>query len=125
MFSYRRWARATLSAILNLVSFCTNNANSWLVSQGAHSPAAAALLGCTRPIAADVARHVVYVAMFICGKKGSPCSITERRVLELIPVLGSQPAGDVNHKPRPAVTPATRKRAATNFSSWWTEARWV
>ena len=32
-------------------------------------------------------------------KKGSPYSITERRVPELIPVLGSQPAGDVNHKP--------------------------
>ena len=55
-------------------------------------------------------------------KKGSPYSITERRVPQLIPVLGSQPAGDVNHKPdgrlplfsvRPAVTPATLKRAAT------------
>ena len=51
----------------------------------------------------------------------------ERRVPELIPVLGSQPAGDVRHKPgsrlpllsaRPAVTPATRKRAATNFAAW-------
>jgi len=31
--------------------------------------------------------------------KGSPYSITERRVLKLIPVLGSQPAGDVSHKP--------------------------
>jgi len=30
---------------------------------------------------------------------GSPYSITERRVSELIPVLGSQPAGDVSHKP--------------------------
>jgi len=30
--------------------------------------------------------------------KGSPYSITERRVPELIPVLGSQPAGDVSHK---------------------------
>jgi len=48
--------------------------------------------------------------------KGNPYSITERRVLELIPILGSQPAGDVSHKPggrlpllsaRPAVTPAT------------------
>jgi len=40
--------------------------------------------------------------------KGSPYSITERRVLGLNPVLGSQPAGDVSHKPaRPAVTPAT------------------
>jgi len=45
--------------------------------------------------------------------KGGPYSSTERRVPELIPVLGSQPAGDVNHKPdgrlpllstRPAVT---------------------
>jgi len=31
--------------------------------------------------------------------KGSPYSITERRGPELIPVLGSQPAGDVSHKP--------------------------
>jgi len=52
------------------------------------------------------------------GKKGSPCSITERRVPELIPVLGSQPAVDVSHKPggglpllsaRTAVTLATLK----------------
>ena len=59
--------------------------------------------------------------------KGSPYSITERRVLELIPVLGSQPAGDVSHKPssrlpsfsaRPAVTLETLKRAATNFAAW-------
>ena len=59
--------------------------------------------------------------------KGNPYSITERRVPKLIPVLGSQPAGDVNHKPdgrlpllaaRPVVTPATLKRAATSFSAW-------
>jgi len=31
--------------------------------------------------------------------KGSPYSIAERRVPQLIPVLGSQPAGDVSHKP--------------------------
>jgi len=58
--------------------------------------------------------------------KASPYSITERRVPELIPVLSSQPASDVNHKPdrrlpllsaRPAVTPATLKRAATNMST--------
>jgi len=56
-------------------------------------------------------------------KKGSPFSITERRVT----VLGSQPAGDSSHKPggrlrllsaRPAVTRATLKRAATNFAAW-------
>jgi len=58
--------------------------------------------------------------------KGSPYSITERRVPELIPVLGSQPAGDVRRKPggrlpllsaRPAVTPATLKRAATSVAA--------
>jgi len=31
--------------------------------------------------------------------KGSRYSITERRVPELIPALGSQPVGDVSHKP--------------------------
>ena len=31
--------------------------------------------------------------------KGSPYLITERRVPELIPVLGSQPAVEVSHKP--------------------------
>jgi len=64
-------------------------------------------------------------AIYTCNKgKGSQYSITERRVQELIPVLGSQPAGGVSHKPsgrlpllsaRPAVTPATLKRAATNL----------
>ena len=61
------------------------------------------------------------------GKKGSPYSITERRVPELIPVLGDQPAGDVSHKSggrlpllsaMPAVTLAILKRAATNFAAW-------
>ena len=59
--------------------------------------------------------------------KGSPHPITECRVPELIPVLGSQPAGDVNHKPdgrlpllsaRPTVNSATLKRAITNFAAW-------
>jgi len=59
-------------------------------------------------------------------KKGSPYSITDS-VPGLIPVLGSQPAGDVSHRPggrlpllsaRPAVTPATLKRAATNCAAW-------
>jgi len=59
--------------------------------------------------------------------KGSPYSFTEHRFPELIPVLCSQPAGDVSHKPggrlpllstRLAVTPATLKRAATNFAAW-------
>jgi len=69
--------------------------------------------------------------------KGSPYSIAGRRVPELIPVLGSQPAGDVSHKPggrlsllsarpavtrlglpSPAVTFATLKRTAANFAAW-------
>jgi len=59
--------------------------------------------------------------------KGSPYSTTERRVQEMISVLGSQPAGDASHEPggklpllsaRPTVTPVTLKRAATNFAAW-------
>ena len=37
--------------------------------------------------------------MLVKKGKGSPYSITERRVSELNSVLGSQPAGDVSHKP--------------------------
>jgi len=36
--------------------------------------------------------------------KGSPYSIAERMVPELIPVLGSEPAGDVSHKPGGSIT---------------------
>jgi len=65
-----------------------------------------------------------------CGVKkgkGSPYSITKRWVPVLIPVLGSQPAGDVSHKrgvmlpllsAMPAVTPTTLMRAATSFAAW-------
>jgi len=47
--------------------------------------------------------------------------------VKLILVLGSQPAGDVSHKPggrlpllsaRPAVTLTTLKRAAISFAAW-------
>ena len=77
--------------------------------------------------------HLFLIFLWVY-KKSSPYSITERRVPELIPVLGSQPACDVSYKPggrlpllsaRPAVTPTTLKRAATNYAAWWTEARWV
>ena len=62
-----------------------------------------------------------------CKGKGSPYSTAERRVPELITVLGSQPARDVSHKPggrlpllsaKPAVTLATLNRAATSFAAW-------
>ena len=70
----------------------------------------------------------------IIKSKVSAYSIAERRVPELIPVLGSQSVSKVSHKPggrlpllfaRPAVSLATLKRAATNFAAWWTEAWWV
>ena len=87
----------------------------------------------TRPFLIGSAKTKWLFGAWLKGK-GSPYSTTERRVPELIPVLGSQPAGGVSHKPggrppllstRPAVTPATLKRAATNFAAWWTEAQWV
>jgi len=68
--------------------------------------------------------HLIRVDVDVKGK-GSAYSTAERS--ELIPVLGSRPAGDVNHKAdgrlpllsaRPAVTPATLKRDATNFAAW-------
>jgi len=75
----------------------------------------------SRIIRVQSAKH--YAPMY----KGSPYSITERRVPELIPVLESQPAGDVSHKPdgrlpllfaRPAITLATLKRATPSFAAW-------
>ena len=57
--------------------------------------------------------------------KGSQYSIAERRVPELMPVLGSQPAGDVSHKPggrlpllspRPAVIPSQPLRGLLPIS---------
>jgi len=56
--------------------------------------------------------------------------ITERGFLELILVLGSQPAGDVSHKPggrllllsaSPAVTLTALQRTAINFAADITE----
>jgi len=71
-------------------------------------------------------RHRVPIERASKCKKSSPYSITERRVPELVPVLGILPAGNVSHKPggrlplllaRPAVTLATLKRAATIFAA--------
>jgi len=69
----------------------------------------------------------IAVGLPVYKGKGSPYSITTRRVPEQIPLIGSQPAGDVSHKPgsrlpllsaRLAVTLATLKTAATNFAAW-------
>ena len=70
---------------------------------------------------------MLYCVFAVKEGKGSPYSITDRRVPELIPVLGSQPAGDVSHKTggrlpllsaRPTVNLATHNRAATSFAAW-------
>jgi len=47
----------------------------------------------TNVIAVSAERQF-FVDIFFSVVKGRPCSITQRRVPELIPVLGSQPAGD-------------------------------
>jgi len=45
-------------------------------------------------------RQTVSTILVLCKNgKGSPYSISEPTVLEAIPVLGSQHAGDVSHKP--------------------------
>ena len=88
---------------------------------------------CQRPCSFKL-QHITHQQVYRLSEwlKGRPNSITERRVPELIPVPGSQPGGDVSHKPgsrlpllsaRPDVTPAILKRAATNFAAWWTEAQ--
>ena len=72
-------------------------------------------------------RQLLLLILNIINRKGSSYSIAEPRVPELIPVLGSQPAGDVTHKPggrlpllsaRPAVTLAALMSAATDFDAW-------
>jgi len=47
----------------------------------------------------ETAADHINAAVLMLKGKGSPYSITERRVPQLIPVFGSQPAGDVSHKP--------------------------
>ena len=81
-------------------------------------------------------RSQIFKIFFASGGKGALTPLTkilrtflrtDRRVPELIPVLGSRPAGDVSHKSggrlpllsaRSAVTLATLKSAATNFAAW-------
>jgi len=50
--------------------------------------------------ACDCTIFIVNLLFVICKKvKVAHTRFTERTVPELIPVLGSQPAGDVNHEP--------------------------
>jgi len=63
----------------------------------------------------DSASHpILAVPMRRCRTgKGRPYSITEHRVHELMPVLGSQPAGDVSHKPGGGLPLLSASRAVT------------
>jgi len=82
----------------------------------------------TRSVGASQLQTTLLTCQQITSRAGSPYSTAERRVPELIPVLGSQPAeGDVSHEPggrlsllsaRPAVTLSTLKRASTSFAAW-------
>ena len=85
--------------------------------------------------AGSIPRYISLIrATNICRSLMLQYLITEHRVPELIPVLVSQPASDVSHKPggrlpllstRPAITPATLKRTATSFAAWWTRGTMV
>jgi len=57
-------------------------------------------------------RPLVVITATIRGK-GSPDSVTERRVPELIPVFCSQPAGDVSHKPSSRLPLLSTRSAVT------------
>ena len=56
--------------------------------------------------------------------EGSPHSITERRVPELIPVLGSQSAGDMSHKPGGRLLLLSARPAVTHAESCY-QFRWL
>ena len=58
----------------------------------------------------DLTPHTMWV---VKKGNGSQYSITERRVPELIPVLGSQPAGDVSYKPDGRLPLLSAKPAVT------------
>jgi len=81
----------------------------------------------------DKSTVVLFLCFTVSEKKNQlyfivkKVKVAQRRVLEVIPVFGSQPAGDVSHKPagrlpllsiRLAVIHATLKRATTSFAGW-------
>ena len=52
----------------------------------------------TKSFSNSLFRYILTQTIKIKKGKGSMNSITERRVPELIPILGSQPAGDMSHE---------------------------
>ena len=84
--------------------------------------------------AAPIFTKILYESLFTEVKNGKSKVAHTRLPSVRFPVLGSQPAGDLSHKPggrlpllsaRPAVTITILKRTAINFAAWWTEARCV
>jgi len=65
----------------------------------AYLPARAEALSNLRRLLVYFITYTMYTCTDKLKGKGSPYSITERRVPQLIPILGSQPAGYVSHKP--------------------------
>jgi len=61
-------------------------------------------------------QNLQWLSEIMVKGKGSPYSITERRVPELISVLGSQPAGDESHKPGGRL-PLLSARPAVNLAA--------
>jgi len=60
--------------------------------------------------------HQIKFILAVKNGEGSPYSIAECRVLELIPVLDSQPAGDMSHKPGGRL-PLLSARPEVNFQA--------
>jgi len=94
--------------------------------QSRHTPLLLSIDGTDRRTDGRTLERFIDPVLHTVGN-GSPYSITERTVPELIPVLCSQPADDVSHEPgdrlsflstRPQVTLATLKRAAASFAAW-------
>jgi len=109
---YNRISRCNL---ISLLTVCPNTDDFFTIEAIKEQPCSSTLHNCI-----TFCLNIFFC--FLIGKD-SPYSIAERRVPELIPVLGSQRAGDVSHKPdgrlpllsaRPAVTLATLKRAANS-----------
>ena len=110
------------TALVQLVLTTLGQETRWAYSTTLPSPH-----GAQQATGRETASSEIVTEYCVKKGKGSPYWITERRVPELIPVLGSRPAGDMSHKPggrlpllsaRPAVTLASIKRAAADFVAW-------
>jgi len=129
----RGWTTLPRSDARPLQFIALSAAPFWRAGQLATADTCSRAYRCVQPIEMETDR-LADRPCYICSnrprlalKKVTHTRLPSVWVPELIPVLGSQPAGDVCHKPgdrlpllfaTPAVTPATLKRAATNFAVW-------